>query len=290
MQLNLDQPDLIEPSRARHMRFGQPDSARVGILNARGARYEGRAEEPDLSLKWIPIGAAQYRSERKSFTLRGDVQLLLNRGQPYQIEMRRPSESFVVFFDRSLADAAWSAHTNGNAPFPEVPSVAGLSPAKMRAALAQLRGESQRPNPSGAHLWELALALLTDIAALTLERRAMLTRVPSLRRSTREELLRRLARAETYLLELRAEATLDGAANAAALSQFHLIRVFRAVYGETPLAWSCGQRLHAARDALLRTSDLIEDIAHHAGYESRTAFDRAFQRRFGELPGALRSR
>ena len=88
----------------------------------------------------------------------------------------------------------------------------------------------------------------------------------------------------------QAQATLEGAADAAALSQFHLIRLFRAVYGETPLAWSCGRRLEVARDALLMTDDSIEAIAHRAGYESRTAFDRAFRRRFGEPPGALRTR
>ena len=156
--------------------------------------------------------------------------------------------------------------------------------------LAQLRCESQRTNPDGERLGELALALLSDLAALTLERRAMLTRVPSARRSTREELLRRLARAETYLVQTHAAATLEGAANAAALSQFHLIRVFRAAYGETPLAWACGKRLDAARDTVLLTNDSIEAVARHAGYESRTAFDRAFRRRFGETPGALRTR
>ena len=195
-----------------------------------------------------------------------------------------------MFFDRSLADAAWSAYANRNEPFPEVPSVAGLSPAPLRTALAQLRAESQRPDPSAARLSELALAVLNDVAVLTFERRAMLKRVPRRRRATREELLRRLARAESYLVQAHAQATLEGAADAAALSQFHLIRLFRAVYGETPLAWSCGRRLEVARDALLMTDDSIEAIAHRAGYESRTAFDRAFQRRFGEPPGALRTR
>jgi AraC-like DNA-binding protein len=171
-----------------------------------------------------------------------------------------------------------------------MPSVAGLSPAPLRAAVAQLRLEARRTAPRGDRLNELALTVLSDVAVLTFERRAMLRRVPSLRRSTREELLRRLARAETYLVQTHAQATLAGAANAAAMSQFHLIRMFRAVYGQTPLAWSSGKRLDVARDAVLLTDDSIEAIAHHAGYESRTAFDRAFQRRFGEPPGALRTR
>jgi len=290
MQIQLDQPDLIDASRARRLRFGDAYGPHIAILNARGARYDGGADAPDLSLKWIPQGAARYRTEGKSYTLREDVQLLLNRGQPYTLDMHHPSESFVVFFDRALADTAWTSLTRRDEPFPEVPSIAGLSPAPLRKTLAQLRVEAQRPDPSGDRLTELAFAVLGDLAALTFERRDMLTRVPSLRRATREELLRRLARAETYLVRAHAAATLEGAADAAALSQFHLIRIFRAVYGETPLAWSCGKRLEVARNAVLLTDESIEEIAHRTGYESRTAFDRAFQRRFGEPPGGLRAR
>ena len=58
--------------------------------------------------------------------------------------MRDPAESFVVFFDRTLADDAWWSYTNRSEPFPEVPSVAALSPASLRTAVAQLRVESQR--------------------------------------------------------------------------------------------------------------------------------------------------
>ena len=290
MQIQLDQPDLIDPSRTRRLRFGDATGPRVSILNARGVRWEGRADEPELSLKWIPHGVARYRTEGRRFTLHNDVHLVLNRGQPYSLDMRDPAESFVVFFDRALADDAWCSHTGRNDPFPEAPSVAALSPAPLRQTITQLRCESQHTNPDGERLGELALVLLSDLAALTFERRAMLMRVPSARRSTREELLRRLARAETYLVQTHAAATLEGAADAAALSQFHLIRVFRAAYGETPLAWACGKRLDAARDTVLLTNDSIEAVARHAGYESRTAFDRAFRRRFGETPGALRTR
>jgi AraC-like DNA-binding protein len=285
--LLLDQPDLIAPHRTRRMRFG--DGPRLAILNARGARYDGGGDEPDLSLKWIPQGSARYRSERRAFALKSDVQLLLNRGQSYALDMREPSESFVVFFGRELADAAWAAHTRRAEPFPEVPSVSGLSQAGLQETLKRLRAETQEETPDGGRLTELSLALLSDVAELAHHRRRMAQRLPVIRSTTRDELLRRVARAESYLVAARNGASLEGAAAAAALSPFHLIRVFRAAYGETPLAWATGRRLEAARDALLLTGDAIEEIARGAGYESRTAFDRAFQRRFGDTPGVLRA-
>jgi AraC-like DNA-binding protein len=284
--LVLDQPDLIAKERSRRLSCG--DGPRIHILNARGARYDGGGDEPDLSLKWIPAGAARYRSGRNTFDLSGEGQLLLNRGQPYELSMRAPSESFVVFFAKEIADAAWSTSSGRAEAFPEVPSVAGLSPGPLQKTLSRLRVAARQARVDIAALEEDALALLAEMAALARERRRMATRVPVLKRATRDELLRRAARAERYLIETGAAATLEGAAGAAALSPFHLIRVFRAAYGETPLAFAATRRLEAARDALILTADRIEDIALRAGYESRTAFDRAFRRRFGTAPGALR--
>jgi AraC-like DNA-binding protein len=286
--LLLDQPDLITPSRTRRFAFGQ-NGPRVMILNARGARFEGGGDEPDLSIKWIPSGAARYRSEQRTFDLRGDTQMLLNRGQAYALDIRQATESFVVFFDRALADAAWRAHTGGGEAFPEAPTVAGRSQAALHKSLIALRGAAQEAKPDRARLNELALALLSDVAALAHTRRRMAQSLPAVRRTTRDELLRRLARAESYLLDMGERATLEGAADAAALSPFHLIRIFRAAYGETPLAFAVGKRLEAARDALILTDDAISDVALRAGYESRTAFDRAFRRRFGDAPGVVRA-
>ncbi|MEI9994111.1 MAG: helix-turn-helix transcriptional regulator [Rhizomicrobium sp.] len=283
----LDQPDLITPARSRRLVFGA--GPRVAILNARGARFEGGGDEPELSLKWIPQGLARYRSEGHRFALKGNAQLLLNRGQAYRLDMREPSESFVVFFDRVLADAAWAALSGRAEAFPEVPSVAGPSQAALQRGLAQLRAESWRVQLDGALLREQALTLLGDVAVLARQRRRMAQALPAIRRSTREEILRRAARAESYLIEAHQGATLEGAAATAALSPFHLIRVFRAAYGETPLAWAAGRRLESARDTLLLTGDPVEEIARRAGYESRTAFDRAFRRRFGATPGQIRN-
>lgn len=287
--LLLDQPDLIEPRRARRLRFGTTDGARLAILNARASRFEGGGDEPDLSLKWIPQGEAHYRSMGRSFRLRRDTQLLLNRGQAYTLEMREPSESFVVFFDRALADAAWSARTSRDEAFAEVPSVASLPRASLQSSLSRLRTKARNGDPSADEIVELALGLLNDVVDLAFEQRAMLQRVPSVRQTTREELLRRIARAESYLVDAGRLATLQGAADAAALSQFHLIRVFKAVFGETPLVWATTRRLETARNCLLLTNDSIEVIARRAGYASRTAFDRAFQRRFADTPGRIRA-
>lgn len=286
-QLILQQPDLTRPERARAFRFGEA-AERIAILNARGRLFEGGGDEPDLSLKWVPEGAADYASDGSHFHLAGNAQLLLNRGQSYRLRMARESESVVLFYSRGLANRAWSSLTGRDEAFPEVPAVAGLSQAELQADLVALRAEARSAVPDPARLEELALAILSGMAGLGRTRRRMRDTVPALRGATRDELLKRLVRAESYLVEEQNAATLDGAAGAAALSPFHLIRMFRAVYGETPLAFAAGKRLDSARDALVMTDDAIAAIAERAGYATRNAFDRAFQRRFATTPGALR--
>jgi len=136
---------------------------------------------------------------------------------------------------------------------------------------------------------ERACAVLNEIVALALARREQAARLPVIRKATRDELLRRLLRAEDYLIDTGARATLAGAAQAAALSPFHLIRLFDAVFGETPLAYAASKRLARARDLLIEGRTPIADVARATGYANRNAFDRAFARRYHMTPGALRA-
>jgi len=287
--IRLDQPDLARPSASRCLSFGPSVAPTFVILNGAGSDFEGGADCPDLSLKWLPKGSAEYRTEGRPFRLQGATQLLLNGGQSYRMHMRRPSESFVLFFPSVAADAAWQAHAGTAERMPEVPTAVAPSHPALQNHLAALRTEAREREPNGERLRELGCAVLAEVAALSATRRGQAMRIPATRRSTREELLRRLLYAEAYLADAGAAATLAGAAKAASLSPFHLIRLFNAAFGETPLARAARVRLERARDDLIRTHKPIAHVAEEAGYESRTAFDRAFQRCFRMTPGAARA-
>ena len=47
-------------------------------------------------------------------------------------------------------------------------------------------------------------------------------------------------------------------------------------------------RLDRAAERLRRGEGLVDDIAYAAGYDSPSAFGRAFRRRFGTTPSAFR--
>src|SRR5215472_4159798 len=119
--LVLDQPDLLAPTRSRRLAFGDVGGAPIAILNGRGRAYEGGTASSDLSLKWMTEGSADYESSGRSFRLTGDYQLLLNPGEPYRLRFREISESFTIFYPRSLVDAAWAQLVGGGAVSPEFP-------------------------------------------------------------------------------------------------------------------------------------------------------------------------
>jgi AraC family transcriptional activator of mtrCDE len=77
--------------------------------------------------------------------------------------------------------------------------------------------------------------------------------------------------------------TLDELAARANTSRATLVRLFRTAANTAPLAF-----LTLARHRILATRTPLAVIAEEVGYQSETAFSRAYQRRFGVAPGADR--
>ena len=73
-----------------------------------------------------------------------------------------------------------------------------------------------------------------------------------------------------------------------ALSPYHLIRVFRHVYKQTPHQYLMGLRIARAKE-LLRNSDLsVTEICAAVGYESLGSFSTLFRKAAGVSPSVYR--
>jgi AraC family transcriptional regulator len=79
-------------------------------------------------------------------------------------------------------------------------------------------------------------------------------------------------------------------AGVACLSRFHLIRMFRQVYGETPLRFLTRLRMEEACRRLALGDDAIANIAADCGYVNPTHFAAAFRRVVGVTPREYRLR
>jgi len=84
--------------------------------------------------------------------------------------------------------------------------------------------------------------------------------------------------------------TLSGLAALVGMSKFHLVRAFRAAYGETPMRYLTRRRIERAQD-LLRSANLtVTEICMLVGFTSLGSFSAKFTELVGESPVAYRNR
>jgi AraC-like DNA-binding protein len=108
---------------------------------------------------------------------------------------------------------------------------------------------------------------------------------------TRADLALRADRAQQFILRSYPdrELTIRAIAREACLSSFHLIRVFKALTGMTPMKYLQAARMTASRRLLCETPYSVTRIANSVGYSDRTAFARVFRRHFGVAPSSMRN-
>ena len=74
------------------------------------------------------------------------------------------------------------------------------------------------------------------------------------------------------------------------MSLFHFIRLFKAVFGETPKQFQLRARFDHAKHLLMATDFPITDISMDAGFASLGTFSHVFARRVGMSPTAYRDK
>lgn len=101
----------------------------------------------------------------------------------------------------------------------------------------------------------------------------------------------RLCRARELLREVGEGAlSLDEIARSVAISRYHFIRQFKAVFGEAPSQLRTRARLDRAKDLLVNSEDSITDICMAVGFSSLGSFSSLFANRFGQPPTLFRQR
>ena len=101
----------------------------------------------------------------------------------------------------------------------------------------------------------------------------------------------RLCRARDMLREVHDRTlTIEDVAREVAMSPFHFIRQFHAVFGETPHQARIRSRLDRARLLLADGERSVTDICMEVGFSSHGSFSTLFARRVGVSPSEYRRR
>jgi len=101
----------------------------------------------------------------------------------------------------------------------------------------------------------------------------------------------RLCRARDQLREIHDEPiAIAAVAKDAGLSPFQFIRLFDAVFGETPHQYRTRARLDHAKDLLAASDYSVTDVCMEVGFSSLGSFSDLFARRVGLSPSQYRKR
>lgn len=154
---------------------------------------------------------------------------------------------------------------------------------RMRNILAAL--EHGEP----ASLDDLGILALEMTVQFSLEARNAMMRLPASRPSVQRELFRRACAARDEIVA-RPERSLElrELARSSSLSPFHLHRVFRAAFGETPALMQRRIRAERAQRLLARRQYCIAEVAHLVGFDNESAFSRSFRAVTGQSPREFR--
>jgi AraC-like DNA-binding protein len=272
-------------------------------MSGRGFSYFAETPGLPLSLKCMSNGRALYRFGRAEVAVDDDGYLILNNRQPYSIEIASPTqvETFVLWFPdgwaeevlRSLNEPSETLLANSPdesgtcASFFEryTPHDRVVSP-KVHALRAAFKGGGTiQDGWLEEKIRELLASMLSSQRSLKRE----IDSLPAVRASTREELWRRANRARDYLhAHLSAPISLSDIATAACLSPFHLLRVFHAVFHQTPHQYLNDCRLERAKFLLEKTRIPVTAICLECGFSSLGSFSALFHKRCGMSPRAWR--
>jgi len=115
-----------------------------------------------------------------------------------------------------------------------------------------------------------------------------LARICAKRKSTREEIYRRLLMAKDFMHDnFPASPTIDTIAAEACLDKFHFLKLFKSYYGITPHQYLVKLKLEHAHRLLAAGQHIVFEVCHHAGFESQGTFTNLFKKYYKVLPSEL---
>ena len=232
----------------------------------------------------MPSGTERLRRQHRTIRLDEDSYLIQNGLEsdagPGDCERRLRTWLFTAAqIDRVLNGAA----------LPVFREHVRLKTGGVGARLRAIEVAVQAGNAVPGWLDEQFVLLLQSLLRAEGELDECARRINCVKAVTRQELLRRVLLATDFInshyeLPLR----LEDIAQAALLSRFHLVRLFRQVLGVTPHAYLLDRRLSAARRLLTHCDSDLNQIAIHSGFGNRWSLFRRLQAQHGAGGQALR--
>lgn len=281
-------------------KLGQSNS----LILANAAKRHHWIGAGPLSLKLYLSGQATFTVSNRSYTIDEQSYLIVNDGEPYEviIDEDREVKAFCIFFQRNLLSEQKRSAEYSDSELLDTPFLEELTDSEF----CQHTFRRDEKLDSIIHSLHTAVKAEADVLTLDAKIRELLTRIlidnysihnkerrlQFAKKSTREELIKRLLTARDYMhATYRQQITLDDIAKEACLSVSHFIRTFKQAFHQTPNRYIMRLRMDKARKLLEYHPDLsITSICFECGFESVGYFSSLFKRTSGTSPTEYRSR
>lgn len=259
--------------------------------------------ESTLAIRWACNGRRLFESERTCFAVDDQSYLIFNLGRRFSstIQSSTPVECCTLCFappfaEEVLRDLITPADHLLDMPKGDLntpvhflektyPHDALVSPLLFR--LQQLRDSDL-----ATHGWFEEQFQLILVALLQSHRNVLgeLEKLPAVRAATRMEIYRRLHRARDFMeAGLSDPLTLPQIADAAWLSPYHFLRLFKQTFGETPHRYLTRRRIERAKHLLMQTDLSVTAVCIEVGFDSLGSFSLLFRNEVGSPPGVFRA-
>lgn len=248
-------------------------------------------------------GSSRVKSGGKSVNVNEDFFFLTNRDQSYtlEIESDKPVETFNLHFGDHFAEQAIQSLAQSPSSLLESPfdpqGQTHLFYNRMYArdavfnqyilALQDLETKTELVNLKRD---ELMYGLFLHLFQLTEADHHRFNQLPVVRKTTREEISKRLMLALDFMHSyFDRNLSLDELAGVSCLSKFHFLRLFKLAFGKTPYQYLKQVRMQRGIRLLKHTGLPVNRIAEELGFENANSFTRAVVQHSGISPSAIRA-
>lgn len=270
------------------------------IIHSRTQVFEKHVPDSGLSIKLGHIGEEHFFIDGQRHSIGPNEYLLVNRHQAFDCYLKSPTpvEGFCLYLGQPVIQEAAALLLRTEESLLDLPDAsAEAEPSFLEKVYRTSENELGqylewlRPRMASGEgidfnrvFFDTATVLLRSHWKIQTEMQG----IACSRKSTREELYRRLCIARTYIFDhYRQDIQLEELSRVAMLSKYHLLRSYKQAFNITPYQQVLEMRLAQARELVLQGGNL-ENIAQDLGFSDRRSFTKAFKRAYGMAPSHYR--
>ena len=241
----------------------------------KGYRHCGMTQA--WSCRYLKTGLLRYRTAMREVVLRPGEMLVLGPGFEVELQSEGAGYSGGVSFYKRVSPVGNSA-----------PIIVKTDPhSSQLGCLMKFAGEKYGQDLSGVsktQLLRLSSQIEAEIEPLIVNLQSELARFPHGSLKTRLSLFERIQMAKRLLRsDITGKLNLNEISKAVGVSKFHFSRVFKSVYGITPIEFRNRSRLVEAK-IRLNNGAKVREVSYELGYADPPSFSKAFRRRYGVAP------